>query len=664
MQLAALLLLLLSLATCAQTDEAPPMSLTPESPRPNRRYWRWEEFPPASLGEGCQPRETWKRTIKDEEVRRVAAEQAAVAQLEMKAGLAQCSEDIESMRASNAGQQCEDGDATPAAVGCAGSDQGSADGAGTTWNCGTLFQAAAGASSFLPDAADRDTSAACLVPEGLPKLEYEPIEPLTCIQLVPASEELAGVWECAETCVFRQCGYVCEYNEFTEEMKCAWDLEPCAVSMECDTADLSAEESDPSRASCEAVPQGKGTECVYTSKGAGVAHIICVVLFLGFLALMIVSVVPVIGKPWWAGFQERGAALLTLNGVSAIIFAWATLVTDNHAPGWLLGGQTNSRLWLGWLRLGFGFGLWHCTIATRLQAMGQLYLHDAEPLFWALKLLQYMSPWLTVVILTTYSDDPPVTLSAGVIFLSFFSFFHSVYLAAPLLKLKKTLPEVPAHAFGAAAGLVNICWIYIAIEQEADDGCSEAVPLPCTPSNGAADASHRKFLGTVLSIMILTVYHLWANGRLLKAYVQGDPAYLEQFEAPPSKRQPDYQTAVEPEPPPEYEDEDEREARRLKERGESDEEGAEVAEGESERPASRGIGATFTDLFASATKGKGIGRVRKGVVDPETGELYDKKRGGGRNPIINRKMTINADGHMSPARSKSGGQRAGGKLGV
>eukprot|EP01043_Picozoa_sp_COSAG02_P086216 COSAG02_NODE_23707_length_710_cov_1.299509_1_plen_137_part_01 len=67
-----LLLLCLSWCTLLGADETPPLSVLPDSPRPNRRYWRWEEFPPAELFEGCAPVQIWKAEVKDEGARRVA----------------------------------------------------------------------------------------------------------------------------------------------------------------------------------------------------------------------------------------------------------------------------------------------------------------------------------------------------------------------------------------------------------------------------------------------------------------------------------------------------------------------------------------------------------------------------------------------------------------
>eukprot|EP01043_Picozoa_sp_COSAG02_P081915 COSAG02_NODE_20256_length_841_cov_0.501348_1_plen_141_part_10 len=92
----------------------------------------------------------------------------------------------------------------------------------------------------------------------------------------------------------------------------------------------------------------------------------------------------------------------------------------------------------------------------------------------------------------------------------------------------------------ANPGLFNICWIYIAIDQESDDGCSEVVPLPCTPSDARATASARRFLGTVSTLVILTAHWIGVVGPLLLEYARSNPKFLEQFEAPPSKREPDY----------------------------------------------------------------------------------------------------------------------------
>ena len=44
-------------------------------------------------------------------------------------------------------------------------------------------------------------------------------------------------------------------------------------------------------------------------------------------------------------------------------------------------GHTDSRLWLCWLRLVLGFGLWSSLLLARLHAMSKLYLHNEEPLW-------------------------------------------------------------------------------------------------------------------------------------------------------------------------------------------------------------------------------------------------------------------------------------------
>ena len=119
------------------------------------------------------------------------------------------------------------------------------------------------------------------------------------------------------------------------------------------------------------------------------------------------SLSALLGKPWWPPFQERAAGLLVITAAAAGLFGWATLVTDYHAPSWLGGGAKvragnlsradpatarrtgpdcmrlqSSKLWLCWLRLVLGYGLWSSGVLVRLQAMNQLYLHDAEPLWY------------------------------------------------------------------------------------------------------------------------------------------------------------------------------------------------------------------------------------------------------------------------------------------
>jgi len=599
------LVLLLAVAASqlpvASPDETPPLGLYPESPRPNRHYWRWEEFAAASLGEGCMQRETYKARFKEEATRRIAVAAAAMERQEEEAALAQCAAAAEEQDQRN--QDC-----TAVGVGCDGAPADS-----VTADCGEPFGEAVAAASVL------DSTSACAVAEAQPKLDAPPVPAFTCTRQLPAAQEFGA---CGTSCTYRQCTYTCVEDILNEEMKCAQDGEECQVARPCGEAALEGDEGA-SRASCEGMPQGRGTVCVYTTGGAGALHAVCVALFLAFVAVMLVSMIPIAGKPWWPPFRERGASVLLLNAVGALICAWATLVTDGHAPFWLLGGQTNAQLWLCWLRLFWGFALWHCTIAVRLHAMGQLYIHDAEPLFWPIKLLQYLAPWLLTCILMTTTQDPPFAMSTAVIVLCFFSFFHAAYLAAPLLPLRKTLPEVRATAIGVTAGLANTCWLYIAIEQEADDGCSvySDLALPCAASDAAATAAARKFVGTTATILVLGATWLGVNGGVLYQYFKQDPAYLAKFEAPPGKRAPNYVAPVPPETPPDEEEPEAAATRRAKKRGEPVP-GADTA----------GNSASFTGLFAegSEAKPKSRGSSRGGSRKKEEEPLQLEDAGSGR----------------------------------
>ena len=161
-------------------------------------------------------------------------------------------------------------------------------------------------------------------------------------------------------------------------------------------------------------------------------------------------------------------SMLTLT--SGLLYAWATLIADEHAPAWLFGGgHTDSSFWFCWLRLVLGFGLWSSALLTRLQAMNKLYLHNEEPLWFLIKLiqvtprlvcrrlayvqlprfanlppppqppqnlpqhpprsppamgscslcaelcgaLQYLTPWLVVAMMVTLTADPPISLFSG-----------------------------------------------------------------------------------------------------------------------------------------------------------------------------------------------------------------------------------------------------------
>jgi hypothetical protein len=121
-------------------------------------------------------------------------------------------------------------------------------------------------------------------------------------------------------------------------------------------------------------------------------------------------------------------------------------------------------------------------------------------------------------------------------------------------------------------------------------------------------------LGTVSTFVILTVHWIGVVGPLLLEYVRSDPKFLEQFEAPPSKREPDYAGPMEPEIPPDFEDEADREARRRRERGaeQNDGDGETQAGGNVTQKKKKGLGASFSNILAGATaKAGGQRRFRK-----------------------------------------------------
>ena len=55
-------------------------------------------------------------------------------------------------------------------------------------------------------------------------------------------------------------------------------------------------------------------------------------------AFLVAGLLILLNKPGWLPFQERSAQLSMLTALSSLQLAWATLVTDEHAPTWLLGG--------------------------------------------------------------------------------------------------------------------------------------------------------------------------------------------------------------------------------------------------------------------------------------------------------------------------------------
>ena len=252
---------------------------------------------------------------------------------------------------------------------------------------------------------------------------------------------------------------------------------------------------------------------------------LCVCVFLAFAVTMALSCAALLGKPWWPPFQERSPYLLLLTASAAVVYGWATLVTDNHAPAWLGGGQTNARLWLCWLRLVCGFGLWVAALMARLHAMCQLYLHDTEPIFFGAKVVQYWFPWLVVGAVVTHSADPPCSMLTPTLALTLFSIFYVAYLSFPLLHLRSALPELLPTVLAAEIALLNNGWISAAIENEADDRCVRELggTMPCPAQEITADAAARRTLGTVTVIAIIGAHWLWAHGPLVWAYWQQDP---------------------------------------------------------------------------------------------------------------------------------------------
>ena len=144
----------------------------------------------------------------------------------------------------------------------------------------------------------------------------------------------------------------------------------------------------------------------------GGGDFLCLVAFFALCAVAILSVLAIMCDPWWPPFEERGPGLMCMMSLSAVVWSWATLVVDDHAPEWMHfsaltagpDGTATAKFWLVWIRMIAGCGAFIGCMFVRLHAVNALYIvkDQAEPAWWLTRLAKYVSPWVVLAVLRLY----------------------------------------------------------------------------------------------------------------------------------------------------------------------------------------------------------------------------------------------------------------------
>lgn len=137
---------------------------------------------------------------------------------------------------------------------------------------------------------------------------------------------------------------------------------------------------------------------------------LCTYVFFAVCGATVLTVLVILSDPWWPPFEERSPGLMIMMCLSSVVWSWASLVVDNHAPEWMMlasltpGGAATVKFWLVWMRMVAGSGVFIGCLFVRLHAANALYIVKAvsEPKWWAIRLLKYMLPWLVLVSLRLY----------------------------------------------------------------------------------------------------------------------------------------------------------------------------------------------------------------------------------------------------------------------
>lgn len=138
---------------------------------------------------------------------------------------------------------------------------------------------------------------------------------------------------------------------------------------------------------------------------------LCTIVFGVVCGTALLSVLVILSDPWWPPFEERSPGLMIMMCLSSVVWSWASLVIDNHAPEWMIlasltpgDGTATVKFWLVWMRMVAGSGLFIGCLFVRLHTANALYVVNdvKEPIWWAFRLLKYMTPWLVLVCLRLF----------------------------------------------------------------------------------------------------------------------------------------------------------------------------------------------------------------------------------------------------------------------
>ncbi len=139
---------------------------------------------------------------------------------------------------------------------------------------------------------------------------------------------------------------------------------------------------------------------------------LCTSVFYAVCGAALLSILVILSDPWWPPFEERSPGLMVMMCVSSVVWSWASLVVDNHAPEWMMlasltagsDGTATVKFWLVWMRMVAGSGVFIGCLFVRLHAANALYVvKDVnEPIWWAVRLFKYLLPWLVLAGLRIY----------------------------------------------------------------------------------------------------------------------------------------------------------------------------------------------------------------------------------------------------------------------
>jgi hypothetical protein len=139
---------------------------------------------------------------------------------------------------------------------------------------------------------------------------------------------------------------------------------------------------------------------------------LCTYVFYVICGAGLLSILVIMSDPWWPPFEERSPGLMVMMCVSSMVWSWAALVVDNHAPEWMMlasvtaggDGTGTAKFWLVWMRMVAGSGVFIGCLFVRLHAANALYVvKDVnEPIWWAVRLTKYVLPWAVLASLRIY----------------------------------------------------------------------------------------------------------------------------------------------------------------------------------------------------------------------------------------------------------------------